>query len=120
MREYNSSKNLIIKILSEDQSVFKGCLPQRSKSYETYYDSNVPFIVPKNTAKCHKKKDTSQFLPSNRFSTLDLNDDVMIMEINTHDKDPANCDTKENTDKRQNSINMTNRNRKSNIRPSIC
>ena len=51
---------------------------------------------------------------------MDLNDDVMIMEINTHDKDPANCDTKENTDKRQNSINMTNRNRKSNIRPSIC
>ena len=44
----------------------------------------------------------------------------MIMEINTHDKDPANYDTKENTDKRQNSINMTNRNRKSNIRPSIC
>ena len=43
----------------------------------------------------------------------------MIMENNFYDKDPGNY-TKENTDKRQNSINMTNGNRKSNIRPSIC
>ena len=41
------------------------------------------------------------------------------MENNSYDKDPGNY-TKENTDKRQNSINMTNGNRKSNIRPSIC
>ena len=41
------------------------------------------------------------------------------MENNFYDKDPGNY-TKENTDKRQNSINMTNGNRKSNIRPSIC
>ena len=44
----------------------------------------------------------------------------MIMENNTHDKDPANNCTKENPDKRQNSINMTNGNRKTNIKPSIC
>ena len=41
------------------------------------------------------------------------------MENNSYDKDPGNH-TKKNTDKRQNSINMTNGNRKSNIRPSIC
>ena len=43
----------------------------------------------------------------------------MIMENNSYDKDPRNY-AKENTDKRQNSINMTNGNGKSNIRPSIC
>ena len=43
----------------------------------------------------------------------------MIMENSSYDKDPENY-TKENTDKQQNSINMTNGNRKSNIRPSIC
>ena len=40
----------------------------------------------------------------------------MIMENNSYD--PGNY-TKENTEKRQNSINMTNGNRKSNIRSSI-
>ena len=44
---------------------------------------------------------------------------MMIVENNSHDTDPAGY-TKEKTHKRQNSINMTNRNRKSNIRPSIC
>ena len=39
------------------------------------------------------------------------------MENKSHDKDPGGYN-KENTDKRQNSINMTNGNRKSNIRPS--
>ena len=43
------------------------------------------------------------FLSPNRFSTLDFNNDVMIMENNSYDKDPGNY-TKENTDKRQNSI----------------
>ena len=82
-------------------------------------DSNDPFIDPKKTAKCHKKKDTPHnFLSSNRFSTLDFNNDVMIMENNSHDKDLGSY-TKENTGKRQNSINMINLNRKSNIRPSI-
>ena len=41
------------------------------------------------------------------------------MENNSYDKDPGSY-TKENTDERQNSINMTNGNRKSNIIPSIC
>ena len=40
--------------------------------------------------------------------------------VNSHDKDSASYTGKENTDKRQNLINMTNGNRKSNIRPSIC
>ena len=89
LREENSSKNLIIKILCENQSASKECLPQQSKSYEPYYDSNVPFINPKKTEKCHKKKDTAHnFLSSNRFSTLDFNNDVVIMENNFHDKDP--------------------------------
>ena len=43
----------------------------------------------------------------------------MIMENNSYDKDTGNY-TKENTDKRQNSMNMTNGNRKKIIRPSIC
>ena len=43
----------------------------------------------------------------------------MIMENNSYDKDPGNY-TKENTDKRQKSINVTNGNRKSNIGPSTC
>ena len=43
----------------------------------------------------------------------------MIMENNSYDKDLGNY-TKENTDKWQNSTNMTNGIRKSNIRPSIC
>ena len=51
LREENNSKNLIIKILSENQNAFNGCLPQQSKSYEPYYDSNVPFIDPKKTPK---------------------------------------------------------------------
>ena len=44
LREVNNSKNLIIKILSEIQNTFNGCLPQQLKSYEPYYDFNVPFI----------------------------------------------------------------------------
>ena len=35
----NNSKNLIIKILSENQNTFNRCLPQQLKSYEPYYDS---------------------------------------------------------------------------------
>ena len=58
LREENNSKNLIIKILSENQNTFNGCLPQQLKSYEPYYDSNVPFIDQKKTVKYHKKKDT--------------------------------------------------------------
>ena len=58
LREENNSKNLIIKILSENPNTFNGCLPQQLKSYEPYYDSNVPFINPKKTVKYHKKKDT--------------------------------------------------------------
>ena len=120
LREENNSKNLIIKILSENQNTFNGCLSQQLKSYEPYYDSNVPFIDPKKMVKSRKKKDTpDNFLSPNRFSTLDFNNDVMIMENNSYGKVPGNY-TKENTDKRQNSINMTNGNRKSNIRPSIC
>ena len=108
LREENNSKNLIIKIPSENQNAFNGCLPKQSKSYEPYYDSNVPSIDLKKTVKYHKKKDTPfNFLSPNRFSTLDFNIDVMIMESNSYDKDPGNY-TKENTDKRQNSINMTN------------
>ena len=117
--EENNSKNLIIKILSENQNTFNGCLRQQLKSYESYYDSNVPFIDPKKTVRHHKKKDTPHnFLSPNRLSTLDFNNDVMIMENNSYDKDSGNY-TKENTAKQQNSINMTNGNRKSNIRPSI-
>ena len=41
------------------------------------------------------------------------------MENNSYDKDPGNY-TKENTDKQEKSINMTNGNKKSNIRASIC
>ena len=58
LREENNSKNLIIKTLSENQNTFNGCLPQQLKSYEPYYDSNVPFIDPKKTVKYDKKKDT--------------------------------------------------------------
>ena len=120
LREENSSKNLIIKILSENQNAFNGCLPQQSKSYEAFYDSKVPFIDPKKMVKYHKKKGTPHnFLSPNCFSTLDFKNDVMIMENNSHDKDPGSY-TKENTDKRQNLLNMTNVNRKSNFRPSIC
>ena len=98
LREENSSRNLIIKILSENQSAFNGCLPQLSKSYEAYYDSNVLFIDPKKMTKCHKKKDRPHsFLSPHRVSTLDFNSDVMIMEIDSHDKDPANSYTNENT-----------------------
>ena len=50
-----------------------------------------------------KERHTVNFLSPNRFSTLDFNNDVMIMENNSYDKDPGNY-TKENTDKRQNSI----------------
>ena len=65
LREENNSKNLIIKILSENPNTFNGCLPQQLKSYEPYYDSNVSFIDPKKTVKYHKKKDT----PHNFFIT---------------------------------------------------
>ena len=52
LREENNSKNfLIIKILSENPNTFNGCLPQQLKSYEPYYDSNVPFIDPKKDGK---------------------------------------------------------------------
>ena len=106
MREGNSSKNLVIKLLSENQSALKGCLPQQSNSYEAYYDSNTSFIDPKKTEKCHKKKDTPHnFSSLNSFSSLDFHNDIMIMENNSHDKDPASY-TKENTDKQQNSINI--------------
>ena len=98
LREENSSKNLIIKILSENKSAFNRYLPQLSKSYEAYYDSNVLFIDTKKTAKCHEKKSTPHnFLSPNCVSTLDFNNDVMIMEIKSHDKDPANSYTNENT-----------------------
>ena len=98
-REETSSKNLIIKILFENRNAFNGCLPQQSKSYEPYYDSNVPFTDPKRTVKYHKKKGTPRnFLSTNRFSILDFNN-VMIMENDSHDKDPGSHN-KENTDKR--------------------
>ena len=72
--------------------------------YEPYYDSKFSFIDPKKTVKYHEMKNTPyNFLSPNRFSTLDFNNDVMIMENNSYDKDPGNY-TKENTDKRQNSI----------------
>ena len=81
---------------------------------------HFPFEDPKKTLKYHKKKDTQHdFLSPNRFSTLDFNNDVKIMENNSFDKDTGNY-TKEKTDKRKNSTNMTNGNWKSNIRPSIC
>ena len=84
LREENNSRNLVIKILSENQNTFNGCLPQQLKSYEPYYDSNVPFIDPTKTVKYHKEKDTPHnFLSPNRFSTLDFNNDVMIMKINS-------------------------------------
>ena len=56
LREENNSKNLII-ILSENQNTFHGCFPQQLKSYEPYYDSNIPFIDPKKTVK-HTTVDT--------------------------------------------------------------
>ena len=56
LREENNSKYLIIKILSENQNTFNGCLPQQLKSYKPYYDSNVPFTDPKKTVKYHKRK----------------------------------------------------------------
>ena len=120
LREENNSKNLIIKILSENRNTFNGCLPQQLKLYETYYDTNVPFIDPKKTVKYHKKKDTSHnFWSPNRFSNLDFNNNVMIRGNNSYDKDPGYY-TKENTYKLRNSINMTNGNRKSIIRPWLC
>ena len=92
---------MIIKILSENQNTFNGCLSQQLKSYEPYYDSNVPFIDPKKTVKYHKKRDTPHnFLSPNHFSNFDFKNYVMIMENNSYGK--------ENTDKQQNSINMTN------------
>ena len=53
LREENSSKKLVIKILAANQSTFKGSLPQQSKPYKAYYDSDVPFINPKKV-KCRK------------------------------------------------------------------
>ena len=89
-RKENSSMNLIIKILSENQSAFGWCFPQQSNTYEAYYDSNVPFTDPKRIVKCHKKKDTPHnFLSSNCFSTLDFNNNMMTMETNSLDKDLA-------------------------------
>ena len=44
----------------------------------------------------------------------------MIMEFISHDKDPSNSYTKEDSEKPQNLINMTNGYKKINIRPSIC
>ena len=65
---------------------------------------NFPLQTQKKTVKYQEKKNTPyNFLSPNRFSTLDFNNDVMIMENNSYDKDPGNY-TKENTDKRQNSI----------------
>ena len=37
LRKENSSKNLITKMLSENQNAFNESLPQQSKSYEVYY-----------------------------------------------------------------------------------
>ena len=37
LREENSSKKLVIKILAANQSTFKGSLPQQSKPYKAYY-----------------------------------------------------------------------------------
>ena len=106
LREENNSKKLVIKILAANQSTFKGSLPQQSKPYKAYYDSDVPFINPKKV-KCRKKKDTpynSSESPNRFFNFSTFNNDVMIMETNCHDKDPANSSTKENTDKWQNLI----------------
>ena len=90
---------MIIKILNENQNSFNGCLPEQLKSYESYYDSNVSFTNPKKTVKYHKKKDTPRnFLSPNRFSNLDFNNNVMIMENNSYEKDPGNYII-ENTDK---------------------
>ena len=47
LREESNSKNLIIKILSENQNTFNGCLPQQLKSYEPYYDSIFPLKTQK-------------------------------------------------------------------------
>ena len=60
-REENSSNNLIIRILSEN--AFNGRLPQQSKSYEAYYDFNVPFLYRhKQEGKMPwKEKHTAQF-----------------------------------------------------------
>ena len=118
LKKENSSKNVIINILSENQTAFNGRLPQQSKSYEAYYDSNVPFIDPRKTVKYQGKK-LQKLLSPNRFSAFAFNNDVMILENNSHEKDPGSY-TKENTDKGQNSINMINGNKKSKIRPSIC
>ena len=58
-----------------------------------------PLQIPKRL-KYHKKKDTPRnFLSPDCFSTLDFNNDVMIMEGISYDKDPGNY-TKENTDER--------------------
>ena len=73
-----------------------------------------------NRIMIHKTINTPHnFLSPNHFSTSDFNNDVMIMESNSYDKGPGNY-TKKSTDKRQNFINMTNGNRKRDIRPSIC
>ena len=44
----------------------------------------------------------------------------MMTETSSNGKNLANSFTKENTDKRQNPLNITNGDRKSNIRPSKC
>lgn len=73
------------------------------------------------TEKCGKKKDTlDNVLAPNCFSNLEFNNDTVIMETKSHDKDPANSYTRENIDKQNNSINMKNGNRESNIKISIC
>ena len=84
-----------------------------------YYDSKVPFIDPKKMINTIKRKTHHNFLSPNCFSTLHFNNDVVIIENNSHVRDPGRY-AKENTDKRKNSINIINGNRKSNIRPLIC
>ena len=82
LRKENNSKNLIIKIVSENDNSFHGCLPQELKSYEPYYDSNFLFIDPKRTVKYHKKKDTPHnFLLPNCFSTLHFNNIEQLRKL---------------------------------------
>ena len=82
LREKNNSKNLIIKIVCENQKFFPGCLPQQLKSYEPYYDSNFLFIDPKRTVKYHKKKDTpNNVLLPNCFSTLHFNNGEQLRKL---------------------------------------
>ena len=48
-------------------------------------------MFPLQTQKIKKRKTHHTiFLTPNRFSNLDFDNDVMIMENNSHDKDPGN------------------------------